>query len=163
LGPFALLAALGACDRPPQEALPAPPAAPDPAVVRTALESLGQHYKVYTLNSDARAIASLFARDGRLEVFGSPSMAGPVAIDAGLRAGFASVKYKTWEIHYGDIEALSSDVAVARGSTYTVAESKGKTVRSWNRWMAAYKRGADGMYRIQFLAAFPDSSRTSGP
>jgi len=131
--------------------------------VRTAIESLGQHYKVYTLNSDARALASLFTMDGRLEVYGSRSMSGPVAIDAGLRAEFESGKYTTWDITYSDIEALSPDVAVARGSNHTIVQMKGKTVHRWNRWMAAYKRGADGMYRIQFLAAFPDSSSTSRP
>ena len=151
-------AVLAACAEPMPEPA-ATPAPPDPRVVRTAIEALGQQYKAYILNGDSRGIASMFAQNGRFEVYGFPSLSGPKAIAAALGTTFQSAKYKLWDVTYGDIGALSADVAVAGGTTHQITELKGKELHGWYRWVAAYKKGADGQYRIEFLTAFPDSTK----
>jgi ketosteroid isomerase-like protein len=149
---------LTACVAPAPEAH-APPPPPDPAVVRTAIENLGQQYKVYMLNGDAMGISSLFTDDGRFEAYGFPSMAGRQAIAEGLKAGFEAAKFKVWDVSYNEAGPLGPDIATGGGTVHEQTEVSGKETHAWYRWAAAYRRGADGHYKIAFLMAFPDSTR----
>ena len=151
-------AILAACASPAPEA-PAPPPPPDPAAVRTAIENLGQQYKDYILNADAPGIASLFTEDGRFEVYGYPSMAGRQAIEAGMRSGFAAAKFKAWDVTYNEAGPLGADIATGGGTVHEVTEVNGKEAHAWYRWAGAYRKGADGHYKIAFLMAFPDSTK----
>ena len=159
VAPVIAFAIVAACDRPSRPGPAAAPAAPAPAVVRDAIESLSQHFRVYVLNSDARGVASLFTFEGRLEMHGLPSLVGARVIAERLATEFASAKHRTWDFTFREVQSVSTDVVTARGAIHTVTQVKGEARNRWLRWSATYRRMADGYYHIEYLMAFPDSTR----
>ena len=156
---MAVVIILAGCTRPAPEPPPCPPAPPSAEWVRSSIESVAQHYKVYTLNGDARGIASLFTRTGRLELSGLPSLVGPRAISEGLAGVFKSARSTAWDLTFTDVRSLDPEIATAAGSVHERLEAGGKERQRWSRWTAAYRREADGYYRIIYLLGFPDSTR----
>ena len=159
IAPLIAFAIAAACDRPQPSGPPAAPAPPDSAVVRGAIESLSQHFRVYVLNGDARGVASLFTFEGRLEMYGLPSLVGPRAIAERLATEFGSARRRRWDFTFSEIRSRSVDLVTARGTVHEATGVEGRKSSRWLRWAAAYRRMPDGYYQIEYMMAFPDSTR----
>lgn len=134
-------------------------AAPDTAAVRVALTALNAKLTTAYLAGDAVTIASLFTEDGRAEYAGFPSAAGRAAIQSTYEGYFKANKLKVWESTTQAVNAPSANIASAGGTAHNFGSANGKPLHVWWRWAAAYRKGADGQYRISFVMAFPDSTK----
>jgi ketosteroid isomerase-like protein len=131
----------------------------DTAAVRVAITAQAQKYTTAALAGDAVTIATLFTEDARAEYAGFPSAVGRAAIQALYEGFFKANKIKVWEDTIRQVNAPSADIVSAGGNVHSFAEENGKPVHAWWRYSAAYKKGADGLYRIAYIMAFPDSTK----
>jgi len=141
-------------------ATPAVGQAPDTATVRAALTQLASKFTTASLAGDAVAIAALFTDDARAEFAGFPSAAGRAAIQSTYETLFKATKLKVWEAVIQGVNSPSADVASAGGTVHEFGDMNGKPYHGWWRWAAAYRKGPDGQYRVSFLMAFPDSTKS---
>lgn len=154
----ATAAALVACAQPAPEQAAAPPAPPDTAALRATLVAMGDELTKAYLAGDAAAIAAHFTDDARAEFYGFPSAAGRAAIQSTYTTYFQTEKLQVAEYVFGDVNPLNADLATAGGSFHSFAPAS-KPAHAWWRWAAAYRKGADGQYRISYVLAFPDSTK----
>lgn len=154
----ATAAALVACTQPAPEQAAAPPAPPDTAALRVTLVAMSEQLKTAYLAGDAAAVASHFTDDARAEYAGFPSAVGRAAIQSTYDTYFKANKLTAAEWTFGDVAALSADLATA-GGTYHAYAPEAKPAHAWWRWAAAYRKGADGQYRLWYSIAFPDSTK----
>ena len=131
----------------------------DTAAARTAITALGAKLSAANIAGDAAGIAALFTEDARAEYAGFPSAVGRAAIQSTYETLFKTTKYKVWELVVKGVNAPTADVASAGGSVHQFGETNGKPSHMWWRWAAAYRKGADGQYKISFVMAFPDSTK----
>jgi ketosteroid isomerase-like protein len=135
----------------------APATKPDTAAVRAGLNDLTAKMKTAYLAGDAAAVAALYTEDARAEFAGFPSAVGRAAIQSTTEAYFKANKLNVAEWTIGGLNSLTADLATA-GGTYH-AFGNGKPAHAWWRWAAAYRKGADGQYRVSYVMAFPDSTK----
>jgi len=55
--------------------------------------------------------------------------------------------------------AYHGEIVSAGGTAHQFGDRNGKPFHAWWRYSAAYKKGADGLYRIAYIMAFPDSTK----
>ena len=132
-------------------------AKPDSATVRAALNATFTRMSAGYLAGDAAAVAGFFTEDARAEYAGFPSAAGRAAIQALYEGYFKANKLTVSETTIGRVNVLTPDLVTA-GGTYH-AFGNGTPKHAWWRWAAAYRKGADGEYRISYIMAFPDSTK----
>ncbi len=154
----AIAAALVACAQPAPEQAATPPAPPDSAALRVTLVAMSEQMKTAYLAGDAAAIAGHFTEDARAEYAGFPSAAGRAAIQSTYEAYFQANKLTVAEWTFGDVNPLTDEVATAGGTYHSYAPAS-KPAHGWWRWAAAYRKGADGQYRMSYVIAFPDSTK----
>lgn len=136
----------------------APAAArPDTAAVRAGLNALSAKLEAVYLAGDAAGVAALFTEDAQAEYAGFPSAAGRAAIQALYEGYFKANKLKVSRIEFLGVNSVTADLATALGTYH--AFGNGKPAHAWWRWAAAYRKGADGEYRISYIMAFPDSTK----
>ena len=131
----------------------------DTAAVRVAIAAQAQKYTTALLAGDAVTIASFFTEDARAEYAGFPSAAGRAAIQALYEGFFKTNKVKVWEDTIRQVNAPSAEIVSAGGTAHQFGDRNGKPFHAWWRYSAAYKKGADGLYRIAYIMAFPDSTK----
>ncbi len=154
---FLFFAAALACTQPaPQAAAPAPP---DTAAVRAGLRTSADQTQALYLAGNAAGVAALYTADARAEFQGFPSAVGRAAIESTLVGYFAANKLSVAEITIGEVGAPADDRATALGIFHSFAQSDGKPVHAWWRYAAAYRKEADGVWRISYIMAFPDSTK----
>jgi len=151
-------AALVACTQPAPEQAAAPPAPPDSAALRVTLVAMSEQLKTAYLAGDAPAVAAHFTEDARAEYAGFPSAVGRAAIQSTYATYFAANKLTVAEWTFGAVNPISADLATAGGTYHSYAPDS-KPAHAWWRWAAAYRKGADGQYRLSYSIAFPDSTK----
>lgn len=132
-------------------------ARPDSAAVRAALNAAFTKMSAGYLAGDAAAVASFFTDDGRAEYAGFPSAVGRAAIQALYEGYFKANKLTVSESTIGAVNVLTADLVTAGGTYHSFGNGTPK--HAWWRWAAAYRKGADGEYRISYIMAFPDSTK----
>jgi uncharacterized protein (TIGR02246 family) len=132
-------------------------AKPDTAAVRAAVNAASAKLNAAYLAGDAAAVAGLFTEDARAEYAGFPSAKGRAAIQSTYDTYFKSNKLTVAETTIMEVTALTPDLVTAGGTYHSFGNGKPK--HAWWRWAAAYRKGADGEYRISYIMAFPDSTK----
>jgi len=132
-------------------------AKPDTAAVRAAVNAASAKLNAAYLAGDAAAVAGLFTEDARAEYAGFPSAKGRAAIQSTYDTYFNSNKLTVAETTIMEVTALTPDLVTAGGTYHSFGNGKPK--HAWWRWAAAYRKGADGEYRISYIMAFPDSTK----
>ena len=150
-------AVLGAACYGPARQETAAAAAPDTAAIHMAVQALGDRFETNALAGNAAAVASDFTEDGRAEFYGFPSAVGRAAVEGLYTTYFGSNKVTASEVTTQAVSATGPDLASARGVTSVTAEAGGKTSTTHWRWAAAYRKGADGQWRVSYIIGFPDS------
>ena len=139
---------------------PAPaPAKPDSSAVGAGLDSLRARYIRGQLAGDGTAIAALHTDDAGLDLFGAPHMRGRAAIEAGMKANYGARKYTVTDINVLNRIVRTNDAASELGTYHNMYDSSGTTVHAWGRYVGSFGKGADGQWRINYLMAFPDSTK----
>ena len=132
-------------------------APPDSAAVRAALNATSAKLNAAYLAADAAAVAMLFTEDGRAEFYGFQSAVGRAAIQSAYETYFKTAGLKVAETTVNAVNVLNADLVTAGGTYHSFGS--GKPAHAWWRWAAAYRKGADGEYRISYIMAFPDSTK----
>lgn len=153
------LVAFAACNAPAVETAAAPPA-PDTAAVRTEIQALLDRTEASYLAGDAAAVAATYADSAIAEFQGFPTAIGRPAIESSYAQYFAANRLKVAEMTIGSVSPTSPATATTLGAYHSFGESAGKPVHQWWRYLAAYEKGADGQWKISYIMAFVDSSRT---
>ena len=148
-----------ACTQPAQEAAAPPPAAPDTAAIRTAINAAADEFETHLTGGHASAVAGLFTEDATAVFYGFPTTVGRPAIESLYTGLLGAMKVTEFNVNVMDVGAPDSDRATALGTAYEAADSSGKLRRTWYRWAASYRRGEDGQLRLSYLIAFPDSMK----
>ena len=109
---------------------------------------------------DAAGIAALYSEAGAVDYYGAPPMRGQAGIEAGLKAGFAIQQPVFLEI----VAARTTPVGDSRvgelGTYHSADRLNGKLVHSWGRWVTSAAKDSAGVWRLNYLMAFPDSQKT---
>ncbi len=155
----AWLVVLAACNAPAVETAAAPPA-PDTAAIRTELQALLDRTEASYLAGDAAAVAATYADSAIAEFQGFPTAIGRPAIESSYAQYFAANQLKVAEMTIGSVSPTSPATAATLGTYHSFGESAGKPVHQWWRNLVAYEKGADGQWKISYIMAFVDSSRT---
>jgi len=149
----------GAC-APPAEAPAAAANTVDTAAVFAGLDSLRSRYIALQIAGDAAGLAALHADSAGVDLLGVPRLRGRPAIEAALAADMAARKYTLVEITPTTRSARTNTDATERGTYHDMHDVKGAIDHEWGRWVGAFGKGTDGQWRILYLMAFPDSTRT---
>src|SRR5262245_46584626 len=130
---------------------------PDTATVRAALNAQLAKLETAYLAGDAVAVAGMFTEDARAEYFGFPSAVGRAQIQSTYETYFKANKLKVSKSDIVAVQSVTADMATALGTYHSFGN--GKPAHAWWRWTAAYRKDADGQYRIAYIMAFPDSTK----
>ena len=148
----------GACA--PRAEAPAAAAAVDTAAALAGIDSLRTRYVALNNAGDAAGIAMLYADSAGVDLVGVPRLRGRPAIQAAFAQDYAGRKYTLTEITPTVRTVRTNMDATERGIYHEMHDVKGVVDHEWGRWIAAYGKEPDGQWRIFYLMAFPDSTRT---
>lgn len=142
---------------------PARPAAAqatvDTTAVRVGLDSLRVRYIAAVLAGNAATVAEMYAETGGFDIFGLPRTRGRPAVLAAFTAAFGQTKYQVLEIKPVGTDARTDSDASELGTYHEFLDRGGKKEHVWGRYLGAFSKGADGLWRIQYVMAFPDSTK----
>ncbi len=141
-----LLLSLVACAHAPAASAPEDPAAP----VRAAITAANAEYAQALLRGDAKAMAAIFTEDGEIIPSNERGfVSGRDAIEAYQARRLEGRRYLEVELTTVDV-GISGDVAWETGVTRaTIQQPQGAPVAVTGRYLAVWKRGADGTWRIR--------------
>jgi hypothetical protein len=151
---------LAGCAPKPAEQQAAAPAAVDSAAVKTGLDSLRAEYMRRFAAGDAAGIAGLYLAAGNFDFYGAPKMRGRAGIEAGLKAAFVAQKPISVDIVATATNARTNSDASEIGTYHEMDNVKGKTFHAWGRWVTSAAKDSTGAWRLAYLMAFPDSTKT---
>jgi ketosteroid isomerase-like protein len=156
--PIAALLAAAACTPAADSAPPAPPTV-DVAAARAATDSVRNRYIALQTAGDATGLAALFSQDAGVDLYGAPRVRGRTALEAFFKADFAARKYTLAEITPGEFNARTDTDASELGTYHDMHDAMGTKDHEWGRYLVALGRDTDGQWRINYLIAFPDSTK----
>jgi ketosteroid isomerase-like protein len=138
----------------------AAPGMVDTAATKAAMDGLRAQYMSRYAAGDAAGLAALYNENGTIDFRGAPQMVGPAGIEAGLKAGFGIEKPGTLEIVSQMTVPIDDSRAVERGTYHSTGTLNGKTVHNWGRWASSGAKDSTGAWRLNYLMAFADSTKT---
>jgi uncharacterized protein (TIGR02246 family) len=153
--PVAALLVAAACTPKAAEA-PAVVAVDTAAAVR-GIDALRSKYAELSVGGDAAAIAGQYTEDATLDLYGMPRQHGRAAIEAALKTDFAMRKYTVSQVTPLQTMVRSNEDASEIGTYHDMHDAKGVKDHEWGRYVVGLRKGADGTWRLSYLAAFPDS------
>lgn len=151
------LMALAACA--PKPAEPAAEAPVDQAAVRTELDALRAQYRDVQLAGNAAGTAALFAETAAVDFHGAPPMRGRAAIEAGMAASYGLGTWEAVEISAEQTMARTNANATEVGTYHNAQRINGKLTHNWGRWAGGSAKDSTGAWRLNYLIAFPDSTK----
>ena len=131
----------------------------DTAAVRTGLDSLRSRYIALRTGDDAAGLAGLYTGDAGIDQYGVPRLRGRPDIEAAFKADMAVRKYPLLEIMPLNMEARTGTDATEIGTYHEMSDSSGAKGHAWGRYLVAFRKDTDGMWRLVYLIGFPDSTK----
>ena len=158
--PMLLLAAAGvaaACT--PKGGAPPAMATVDTAAAMKGIDSTRARYTTLIVAGDTAGVAALYTEDATLDLYGVPRQHGRAAITAAVKADLAMRRYTVSEAKPGMTTVRTNDDASEIGTYHDMHDMKGVKDHEWGRYVVGLHKGADGMWRMTYLMAFPDSTK----
>ncbi|HEV8148966.1 MAG TPA: nuclear transport factor 2 family protein [Gemmatimonadales bacterium] len=143
----------------PQGGQPAVMATVDTAAAKTGIDSTRARYVTLQLAGDATGVAGLYTEDATLDLYGMPRQHGRAAIEAAIKGDYGMRKYTVTEITPLNVAVRTNEDASELGTYHDMHDAKGVKDHEWGRYVAGIRKGADGMWRLSYLMAFPDSTK----
>jgi len=137
----------------------ATPATVDTAAALQALDALRNQYIALQNAGDAAGLAALHGDSAGVDIFGLPRLRGRPAIQAAFTADFAARKYTLTEIVPLSRNVRTDTEATEIGTYHNMHDLKGTIDHEWGRYIGAFGKGPDGQWKIQYIMAFPDSTK----
>jgi len=152
---MAAVALLAACA--PKAGAPAAAAAVDTAAVKLGIDSVRIKYSALQIAGDAAGVAALHDENAALDIYGMPRTMGRANIEAALKGLYAMRKYSVSDILPGQTNVRTNDDGSETGTYHDMYEEKGAKTHEWGRYVVGLAKGTDGVWRLSYLMAFPDS------
>ena len=152
---MAAVALLAACA--PKGSAPAAAAAVDTAAVKLGIDSTRAKYGALQLAGDAPGVAALYDENAALDIFGVPRTMGRANIETALKALYAMRKFSVSDITPGQTNVRTNNDGSETGTYHDMYEEKGAKTHEWGRYVVGLGKGADGVWRLSYAMAFPDS------
>jgi ketosteroid isomerase-like protein len=159
LSSVALAALVMAAACAPKPEVPAAAPAVDTAAVLQGLDALRNQYIAMQTAGDAAGLTALHADSAGIDLYGLPRLRGKPAILAAITADMAARKYTLAQITPLIRTVRADDEATEIGTYHDMHDVKGTVDHEWGRYLGAFGKGADGQWKIQYLMAFPDSTK----
>jgi uncharacterized protein (TIGR02246 family) len=127
-----------------------PPAALDDADVRAAIAAANAEFAQALVRGDAQALAAVFAEDGEIIPPMEPGfVSGRAAIEAYQAKRLQGRRYVDAVITTAEL-GVSGDLAWETGTNrVTIRQGESAPLTVTGRYLAVWKRGADGRWRIR--------------
>lgn len=154
---LAALVVAAACA--PKTETPAAAPAVDTAAALQGLDALRNQYIATQTAGDAAGLAALHGDSAGIDLFGLPRLRGKPAILAAITADLAARKYTLVQITPLTRTVRTDSEATEIGTYHDMHDVKGTVDHEWGRYIGAFGKGADGQWKIQYLMAFPDSTK----
>lgn len=143
----------------PKTETPAAAPAVDTAAALQGLDALRNQYIALQTAGDAAGLAALHADSAGVDLYGLPRLRGMPAILAAITADLAARKYTLVQITPVVRTVRTNSEATEIGTYHDMHDVKGTVDHEWGRYICAFGKGADGQWKIQYLMAFPDSTK----
>ena len=153
--PLAVLA-LGAACQPKPAAAPAA-AAVDTAAAQAAIAATRSKYSAQQIAGDATGVAALFDENAALDVYGVPRTVGRANIETALKGMYGMRKFSVSDINPITTTVRTNDDGSEIGTYHDMYDEKGAKTHEWGRYVVGLAKGTDGVWRLTYLMAFPDS------
>jgi len=109
---------------------------------------------------DASSVAALYTDDATLDAYGAPRSHGRAAIEAGLKAEYGMRKFTLSEATPVATTVRTNTDGSEIGTYHDMFDAGGKKNHEWGRYVVGFTKGTDGKWRLTYLMAFPDSTKT---
>ena len=160
----ALLSAMVAAACGPQAAPPAAaPPAVDSAAVLAATQGWWDGWAKAAMAGDFTALQGMVTDSVAIDAKGMPPMAGKAAFVAGFGPAFQAMKVNHEAITVERTTPVSNELAYQTGTFVETTTAAGKTQTEYGRYAAALRKDADGVWRLGYVMAFPDSTVPAKP
>ncbi|HEY9383312.1 MAG TPA: hypothetical protein VIP80_07330 [Gemmatimonadales bacterium] len=153
--PFAAAALTAACT--PKAGAPAAAAAVDTAAAKTGIDSTRTRYAALQVAGDATGIAGLFDEQAGVDIYGMPRTQGRANIEAAMKNLYGMRKYSVTEIMPLETNVRTNQDGSEIGTYHDMYEEKGVKTHEWGRFLVGLVKSTDGVWRLSYLMAFPDS------
>jgi uncharacterized protein (TIGR02246 family) len=134
-------------------------AAVDTAQAKAGIDSTRSRYSALQIAGDAAGLAQLHTETATLDVYGIPRTKGRTAIEAGYQADLGVRKFTVSEITPIQVFVRANDMASEIGTYHGMFTAAGTTTHEWGRYVVGLQKGADGVWRLDYLMSFPDSTK----
>ena len=134
-------------------------AAVDTTAVQAGVDSTRSRYAALQMAGDAAGVAALYDEDATLDLYGVPRTRGRANIENALRTTYGMFRFTTTEITPLQTNVRNNDAATEIGTYHNMLDSSGVVSHEWGRFAVGLRKGADGMWRLTYLMAFPDSTK----
>ena len=132
----------------------------DTAAAKPGIDSLRASYSRLQMAGDATGVAALYTEDATLDVYGAPRSHGRAAIEAGLKADYGMRKFTLSEATPIATDVRTNTDGSEIGTYHDMFDAGGKKNHEWGRYVVGFTKGTDGKWRLTYLMAFPDSTKT---
>lgn len=131
---------------------PKPPAPPDAAAIRTALDAQAAKFMPAMQTKDAAAVAALFTEDATWILPDATTFTGRTDIEKGAKGFFDSYVSLTPGTMTIDQLVVISDTEALTFShgTYSITMKGKKPENHTNPFADYWKKGADGVWRVAY-------------
>ncbi len=155
--PLAAAALAAACT--PNAGAPAAAATVDTAAALAGIDSTKVRYAALQMAGDAAGVAALYEENAGLDIYGMPRQRGRAAIETAMKANYEMRKYTLTEIMPLNTSVRTNEDASQIGTYHDMHDAKGVKDHEWGRFVVGLHKGADGVWRLTYLMAFPDSTK----
>jgi len=131
----------------------------DTAAAMKGIDSTRARYSTLIVAADTAAVAGLYTEDATLDLYGVPRQHGRAAIEAAIKGDLTMRKYTLDEIKPLMTTVRTNEDASELGTYHEMHEVKGVKDHEWGRYVVGIHKGADGMWRLNYVMAFPDSTK----
>ena len=131
----------------------------DTAAAMAGIDSTRTRYAALQMAGDAAGVAGLYTEDATLDLYGLPRTKGRANIEAALRADYGMRKFTLTEIVPLNTSVRTNEDASQIGTVHNMHDVNGAVDHEWNRFVVGLRKGADGVWRLSYVMAFPDSTK----
>jgi ketosteroid isomerase-like protein len=153
------LAAVSACAPKAGQQATMAAATVDTAAAMKGVDSLRTSYTKLIVAGDTAGVVGLYTEDATLDLYGVPRAHGRAAIEAGIKADLGMRKYTVSEIKPILTTIRTNDDGSEIGTYHDMHDMKGVKDHEWGRYVVGFHKGADGRWRLNYVMAFPDSTK----
>ena len=131
----------------------------DQAALRPNIDSLRAKYARLQIAGDAPGVSALYSDQAGVDVYGMPRVRGRPAIDSAFKQMYAMRKYSMSDIVPTKMEFRTNNDGSEIGTYHDMWTEAGKTHHEWGRYLVAFAKGTDGVWKLDYLMAFGDSTK----